>query len=283
MIKIPNPQAGLRRLSLAFLLLCSQPLFSKTLSSQYLSPQDQLKYQAYFQLVERQRETGEDLLIERRYSVLVNQFAQSADKMIRFVQYHQGWGDIFFMLKGTEACEDSNAFRWGSGKVCEWMGVDWVAPILHHQGDLTIEQSVELDMPLLVEGNLTIKGNLILKRENTPLVVTGDIRANHLLYGLMMTNQGPHLFVKGKTLLTGYAFMEGATITFDPRLSCKATYALGLVVLPSSRSTSKSKLFPDTPGRLCPGILQYSDFYQRNEFSLEALEQCLLEDRPVFQ
>jgi hypothetical protein len=153
-----------------------------------------------------------------------------------------------------------------------------------------VNHSFELDFPLFVDGDLIIQGNLLLTQENTPLIVLGDLLANHLIYKLYMDNHGPHLFVSGKTLLKGYAFIEGKTDTFDHDLVSKATFSLNTTDIYSAvsrdflslnqrRTASQPQLlpFPNSPTFVRPGILNNSV-----ELDEKTLERYLLKNIEPF-
>jgi hypothetical protein len=278
-------QRFVKAYGLMLLMAHAQLAYGKTLSEIYLSSENQKRYKDYLQEVKRQSEgTYEDLGIEKRFPKLRKSFSKSAQVALEHA--HRQGHRISYMLEGKEDC---NPFIWGAGhKDCRYMGVDWVAPIIHHRGDLIIKHSVELDFPLLVEGNLMIEGSLIMKKTRVPMIITGNLKAKHLLYNLQ-ESYGPHLFVQGNTSLTGYAFLEGKTATFDPRLTSKGVYALMIfskgsqdILFPDRKDSSPIlHPFPDTPAMVRSGILEYSEYHGRNMINIKFLEQHLLNEKEV--
>jgi hypothetical protein len=255
------------------LFMCNA-VFAATLSEVYLSEKEQEATFDYLLDVKIQQDYEGDWRIEDNHPHRYAQYQKAVRRIEELVREERGWQAILPMLRsmGDGVKDLATEFGW-KRDTTSFFNVDypWVAPIIHHKGDLIINQSIELDYPLLVEGNLRVNGNLVLRNRAVPMVVTGDLEARNLLYGLMMNDEEEHLFVKGKVRLTGYAFMEGRTKTFDHDLSANQVFSL-FTSEPNEfsdthlennghnneRNQPRLHAFPDDPALVRPSILPWS-------------------------
>ena len=286
MFKIPIYQYRYYHYFFVFILLYSVANMSSaaSLSSTYLSPGVRSLYAEYLNDVKAQQDTYEDLMIEQRHAMLYKQFTAAVQRM-RYLAEEQGWPEITLGLK----TEDKPAFSWGDTYHAMDSEHDWVVPIIHHKGDLRLNNSIKLDMPLLVEGDLHIEGSLVMTDEDVPLIVLGSLNARHLFYRLDMSHYGPHLFVRDGVRLDGYAFLGGETETFDQGLKAKGVFDFYPIPIFRNRLSENNPAdvsadvlanllpFPGSPAEVRPGILN-TDV----RLDEEVLEKYLLLDIDPF-
>jgi hypothetical protein len=258
-----------------------------TLSETYLTKQEQESYFDYRIDVAIQRGDTGNWNIPDNHPNLYAQFLKTVQSIEKLQQKGVNWQNVTEMLKSAE--REPLHLGWSDTVASNFSHYyPWVVPIIHHKGDLTIDQTIELDYPLLVEGNLQINGNLVMQHEHIPLIVTGNLNAHHLLYDISKSKVG-HLFVKQKLTLSGYAFIEGKTKYFDHNLSAKQIFSLStydfcgsnlghyISGIECSESNPNPQVFPDDPSLTRPSILAWEE-----ELDTHILGEYLLHDLEPF-